>query len=317
MITELNSPEPPDSPKRGIEQPVVDVRHLSRSFDGTDAVKDLSFTVRAGSVFGFFGRNGAGKTTTIKCLLNLLRPTSGSVRLFGLDPAHDELAIKRRIAYVPDSAAFYPWMTVRHTLDYFASFRESWDVTVEAELLERFRLDPRKRADTLSKGQGMQLALVTAICPGPELLILDEPTTGLDPIVRREFVEAVVGAYQDADPENRTIFVSTHLISEFEGLVDDFTIVENGEAVLACGADDARNRFRRIRARFSAVPPEIKSPDLVEVRQHGRELELVVSDSYESVVHQIQSFAPEAITVEALDLESIFVALLNPQGQHA
>ena len=111
-------------------------------------------------------------------------------------------------------------------LDYFASFRDVWDTAVEAELLERFRIDPRKCADALSKGQSMQLALVTAICPGPELLILDEPTTGLDPIVRREFVEAVIGAYQDADPENRTIFVSTHLISEFEGLIDDFTILK-------------------------------------------------------------------------------------------
>ena len=317
MITELCGPESCGSSKPKIEPPVVDVRHLARSFGGNDAVNDLSLTVRAGSVFGFFGRNGAGKTTTIKCLLNLLRPTAGSISLFGLNPERDELAIKRRIAYVPDSAAFYPWMTVRHTLDYFASFRDHWDAAVEADLLERFRLDPRKRAGTLSKGQSMQLALVTAICPGPDLLILDEPTTGLDPIVRREFVEAVIGAYQDADPENRTVFVSTHLISEFEGLVDDFTIIENGQAVLACGADDARNRFRRIRARFGDVPPEIKSPDLVEVRRQGRELELVVSDGHEIVVHQIRSFAPETITVEALDLESIFIAVLNPRREYA
>lgn len=295
--------------------PIIDIRGLSRAFGSSEAVHDLNFSVRPGSVYGFFGRNGAGKTTTIKCLLNLLRPTAGSVRLFGLDPARDEVAVKRRIAYVPDSAAFYPWMTVRQTLDYFASFRDRWDARVEAELFERFRLDPAQRASTLSKGQTMQLALLTAICPGPELLILDEPTTGLDPIVRREVVEAVVGAYQDADPEHRTVFVSTHLISEFEGLIDEFTIIEKGRAVLTCGADDARSGFRRIRAGFAGAPPEVKVPGLVEARRHGRELELIVRDHHESAVRYLRSYAPETVAVEALDLEAIFVALLSPHAE--
>lgn len=297
------------------EPPVIDVRGLSRAFGKSEAVHDLTFSVRPGSVYGFFGRNGAGKTTTIKCLLNLLRPTAGSVRLFGLDPMRHEVAVKRRIAYVPDSAAFYPWMTVRQTIDYFASFRDRWDANVEAELLERFGLDPEKRASTLSKGQTMQLALLTAICPGPELLILDEPTTGLDPIVRREFVEAVIGAYQDADPEHRTVFVSTHLISEFEGLVDEFTIIERGRAVLTCGADDARAGFRRIRASFAGVPPEMTVPGLVEARRRGRELELIVRDDHDSAQRCVRSHAPETVAVEALDLEAIFIALLNPRAE--
>src|SRR4051812_34841353 len=115
------------APASADEVPVIDVRHLARTFGKTDAVHALTFTGRPGTVYGFFGRNGAGKTTTIKCLLNLLRPTAGLVRLFGVDPARDEVAVKRRVAYVPDSAAFYPWMTVRATLDYFASFRDRWD----------------------------------------------------------------------------------------------------------------------------------------------------------------------------------------------
>src|SRR3982750_1146290 len=121
---------------------VIDVNCLVRRYGRTEAVDGLNLRVGAGRCYGLFGRNGAGKTTTIKCLLNLLRPTSGSVRLFGLDPARNEVAVKRRIAYVPDSAAFYPWMTVRSTLEYFASFRDRWDAAIEAQLLERFRLDP-------------------------------------------------------------------------------------------------------------------------------------------------------------------------------
>jgi ABC-2 type transport system ATP-binding protein len=294
----------------------IDVRELTRTFGSSDAVRGLSFTVQPGTVYGFFGRNGAGKTTTIKCLLNLLRPTSGTIRLFGLDPARDEVAVKERLAYVPDSTAFYPWMTVRQTLEYFASFRERWDATVEGELLERFRLDPGQRASALSKGQTMQLALMTAICPGPELLILDEPTAGLDPINRREFLEAVIGAYQDADPEHRTVFISTHLISEVEGLVDDFTIIEHG-TVLTSSADDARARFRRIRVRFPGQPPDPAIPGLVDSRGRGRERELVVSGDPEPALQILRAHNPEAISVEALDIESIFLALLNPNRSAA
>src|SRR3954467_4163440 len=162
--------------------PVIEVRNLVRRYGRTDAVDGLTLSVPAGRCYGLFGRNGAGKTTTIKCLLNLLRPRSGRVRLFGLDPARDEVEIKRRLAYVPDYVAFYPWMTVRETLDYLASFRARWNQDTERGLLERFQLDPGQRTAALSKGQRTQVALVAAICPEPELLLLDEPTSGLDPI---------------------------------------------------------------------------------------------------------------------------------------
>lgn len=300
------------APSAGIERPpVIEVRGLTRAFGASEAVKNLSFTVRPGAIHGLFGRNGAGKTTTIKCLLNLLRPTSGTVRLFGLDPARNEVEVKRRLAYVPDSASFYPWMTVRETLDYFASFRERWDRAVEAELLQRFRLDLAQRAGSLSKGETMLLALTAAICPGPELLILDEPTAGLDPINRREFLEAVIGAYQDADPERRTVFLSTQLISEVEGIVDDFTIIDRG-ALLTSGADDARARFRRIRARFSGPPPELNLPGLVDSRGRGREREWIIDGDAEAALRIVRDHGPEAISVEALDIESIFLALLDP-----
>src|SRR5262249_29680041 len=150
-----------------------------------------------------------------------------------------------------DAVAFYPWMTVRDTLDYLASFRTGWNRDTEADLLGRFQLDPGQKATNLSKGQRTQLALIGAICPEPELLVLDEPTSGLDPIVRREFIETVIGAYQSGEPGRRTVFVSTHLISEFEGLIDEFTIIEQGRELLTMEADGARERFRKIRARFN------------------------------------------------------------------
>jgi ABC-2 type transport system ATP-binding protein len=227
------------------ETPVIEITNLVRRFGRHDAVHGLSLRVPAGRCYGFFGRNGAGKTTTIKCLLNLLQPTGGQVRVFGLDPRRDEVAVKSRLAYVPDSVAFYPWMTVRDTLDYFASFRARWNGETERALLDQFRLDVRQKTPHLSKGQRTQLALIAAICGEPELLVLDEPTSGLDPIVRREFIQTVIGAYQDADPQRRTVFVSTHLISEFEGLIDEFTIIDQGREVLTLEADAARGRFEK------------------------------------------------------------------------
>src|SRR3954470_18771203 len=151
--------------------PVIQIENLTYAYGRAEAVHDFNLTVQPGRCYGLFGRNGAGKTTTMKCLLNLLRPQRGQVRVFGLDPAKHEVEVKRRLAYVPDQVAFYPWMTVRETLDYFASFRSHWNVRTEQDLLARFRLDPAKRTPALSKGQRTQLALIVAICPEAELLV--------------------------------------------------------------------------------------------------------------------------------------------------
>jgi ABC-2 type transport system ATP-binding protein len=296
------------------ETPVIAIDQLVRRFGRADAVAGLNLQVQAGGCYGFFGRNGAGKTTTIKCLLNLLRPTSGEVKIFGLEPARHEVAVKSRLAYVPDTVAFYPWMTVRDSLDYFASFRGHWNQQTERALLDQFRLDVRQKASHLSRGQRTQLALITAICPEPELLVLDEPTSGLDPIIRREFISTVIGAYQDGEPGRRTVFVSTHLISEFEGLIDRFTIIEHGRDVLTLDADAARQRYQKIYARFAGEPGEIELAGARVLRQKGREIEVVVNGNAADVMARLKARSPETLTSEALTLEEIFIATLQPGG---
>lgn len=291
--------------------PAIDIQNLAYSYAKADAVHDLSLRALPGRCYGLFGRNGAGKTTTMKCLLNLLRPQRGQVRVFGLDPANVEVEVKRRLAYVPDQLAFYPWMTVRETLDYLASFRERWNKKTEQELLDRFRLDSAKRTAALSKGQRTQLALIAAICPETDLLVLDEPTSGLDPIVRREFIETVIGAYQEGGSGERTILVSTHLITEFEGLIDEFTIIDQGRAVLTLGADEARHRFQKIRARFAQPLPELDLQSALRVRREGRELELIVNGSGPQLLERLRLHQPEVLTTEALTLEEVFVAVLK------
>jgi ABC-2 type transport system ATP-binding protein len=293
------------------ETPVIEINHLVRKYGRTDAVNGLSLRVEPGRCYGFFGRNGAGKTTTIKCLLNLLQPTSGIVRVFGLDPKKEETTVKSCLAYVPDYVAFYPWMTVRNTLDYLASFRGHWNRATETELLGQFRLDAGKKVSALSKGQKTQVALIGAVCAEPELLVLDEPTSGLDPIVRREFIQTVIGAYQSAAPERRTVFVSTHLISEFEGLIDEFTIIDDGRETLTLEADTARSRYQKIRARFANAAPAIDFVEPGSVRREGRELEITVNGNSAAVLERLKALAPEALSQEALTLEEIFVAALK------
>ena len=290
------------------EIPVIEIQNLTRRYGRQDAVNGLSLTVRPGRCYGFFGRNGAGKTTTIKCLLNLLRPTSGRVRMFGLDPQTEEVAVKSRLAYVPDVVAFYPWMTVRDTLEYLAAFRGHWNRDIEADLLRRFGLNVAQKTTALSKGQRTQLALIGAICPEPELLLLDEPTSGLDPIVRREFIQTVIGAYQSGDAGRRTVFVSTHLISEFEGLIDEFTIIEQGRELLTMVADEARDRFKKIRARFAQPPARLNLPGALSVKQSGRDVEILANGHSEELLAQLKAYQPEEVQTEALTLEEIFVA---------
>jgi len=294
-------------------QPAIQIEGLVRRYGHTEAVNGLNLTVQPGRCYGFFGRNGAGKTTTIKCLLNLLRPTSGDVRVFGLHPARNEVAVKSRLAYVPDYVAFYPWMTVRQTLDYFSSFRTRWNADSEAALLSQFRLDSRQKTSHLSKGQRTQLALIAAICPEPDLLVLDEPTSGLDPIVRREFIETVIGAYQEGAPGQRTVFVSTHLISEFEGLIDEFTIIDAGRDVLTLEADTARERYQKIYARFAREPERLDLVNANLLRREGREIEIVANGNSLEIMERLKAGGPDHLSIEALTLEEIFVSTLKPR----
>src|SRR6266478_6029221 len=284
----------------GTKTPVIELNQLIRRYGKLEAVNGLSLTVQPGRCYGFFGRNGAGKTTTIKCLLNLLQPSSGAVRVFGLDPQKKEVAVKSRLSYVPDTVAFYPWMTVNQTLEFLASFRRHWNREIEADLLKRFQLDATQKASNLSRGQKTQLALIGAVCPEPDLLVLDEPTSGLDPIVRREFIQTVIGAYHASDPENRTVFVSTHLISEFEGLIDEFTIIERGRELLTMQVDRAKDRFRRIRASFAESPKDLGLVGALNVRQAGRDIEVLADGNSEQILARLRTMDPEELRSESL-----------------
>ena len=289
-------------------QPVIELEDLQVSFGRAEAVRGLSLSVLPGRCHAMFGRNGAGKTTTLKSLLGLVPVQGGRVRLFGLDPVKHEREVKSRLAWVPDAPGFYPWMKVRDALDYSASFREKWNEELEGYLLGKFGLDPKAPTAGLSKGQRTQLALTCAIAADPELLILDEPTSGLDPIVRRQFLEAVISAFQDRQPEKKTLLISTHLITEFEGVVDDFSLIDAGRNVLTLNADDARLRYRRIRAWFEErAPASLPIATLRPPRHEGRMVELLVDREPEEARSWLSAVGAQRIEAAALSLEEIFL----------
>jgi len=288
----------------------VQVNDLHCAYGHTEAVRGLSFIVPTGRCYGLFGRNGAGKSTTIKCLLNLLRPDSGTVRVGGIDPRKDEVAVKEQIGYVPEHVSFHPWMTTARVLQYHAAFRTHWNYALQRELLQRFDLDLNKKTSAMSKGMRSQLGLICAVCPEPRLLVLDEPTSGLDPIIRREFLQTVIGAFLESDPGQKTVLVSTHLIGEWEGLIDEFTIVDKGRALITMETETARENCRRLHARWPGdVVPEIPA-DLGrrEPTRTGDTVRLLTTNYTPDTEARLRALGATHVEVEPLNLEDIFVA---------
>src|SRR5262245_64012761 len=188
---------------------IVDVNDLSRSFGGKTALEGVSFRATAGQVYGLVGANGAGKTTLLKHLLGLLRAATGSVRVFGLDPVRDPVGVLGRVGYLSEEREMPEWMRIDELMAYTQAFHPTtWDASYARELIETFGLDPSKKIKELSKGMRAQAGLVAAVAHRPELLILDEPSSGLDAVVRRDILDAIVRTVAD---DGRTVIFSSHL----------------------------------------------------------------------------------------------------------
>ena len=229
---------------------VIHVSDLSKRFGTTQALDRLDLTVRAGEVHGFLGPNGAGKTTTIRILLGLLRADSGSASLLGGDPWHDAVELHRRLVYVPGDVTLWPTLTGGEIIDLLARLRGGINEERRAHLLERFDLDPTKKARAYSKGNRQKVALIAALAANAELLLLDEPTAGLDPLMEAEFRRAV-GELKGA---GHTVLLSSHILAEVEAVCDRVSIIRNGHNVETGTLAELRHLTR------TSVSAEIESP---------------------------------------------------------
>jgi ABC-2 type transport system ATP-binding protein len=220
-----------------VAEPVISIVNLSRRFGEKIALNSVDLTMPRGAVYGLVGANGAGKTTLIKHILGLLQAESGSVRIFGLDPVAEPVAVLSRIGYLSEENDLPGWMRVDELIRYSRAFYKNWDDAYAEELRQSFALDPAAKIKTLSKGQKSRAGLLVALAYRPELLVLDEPSSGLDPIVRRDILGAVMRTIAD---EGRTVLFSSHLLDEVEQVADHVTMIRQGTIVMSAPLPDIK-----------------------------------------------------------------------------
>jgi ABC-2 type transport system ATP-binding protein len=220
-----------------LPEPVIEVTELTRRFDARTALDSVSLSMPRGGVHGLVGANGAGKTTLIKHILGLLRAQAGSVRVFGIDPVADPVGVLSRIGYLSEENDLPGWMRVDELIRYSRAFHPAWDDGYAESLRQSFALDPAAKIRTLSKGQKARAGLLIALSYRPDLLVLDEPSSGLDPIVRRDILGAIIRTIAD---EGRTVLFSSHLLEEVEQVADHVTMIDRGRIVLSGTLDSIR-----------------------------------------------------------------------------
>jgi ABC-2 type transport system ATP-binding protein len=224
-----------------LSEPVIDITGITRRFGDKTALDSVSLSLPRGAVYGLVGANGAGKTTLIRHIMGLLRAEDGSVRVFGLDPVADPVAVLSRIGYLSEENDIPGWMRVDELIHYSRAFYPDWDDPYAEELRDAFALDPAAKIRTLSKGQKARMGLLIALAHQPDLLVLDEPSSGLDPIVRRDILGAVIRTIAD---EGRTVLFSSHLLEEVEQVADHVTMISDGRIVLSGALETIKESHR-------------------------------------------------------------------------
>ncbi|GAC1658821.1 MAG: ABC transporter ATP-binding protein [Gemmatimonadaceae bacterium] len=231
---------------------VITITELTRRFGAKTALASVSLSMSRGVVYGLVGANGAGKTTLIKHVLGLLRAENGSVRVFGLDPVADPVAVLSRIGYLSEENDIPGWMRVDEIIHYSRAFYPGWDDAYAEELRRAFALDPTATIKTLSKGQKARAGLLLALAHRPELLVLDEPSSGLDPVVRRDILSAVIRTIAN---EGRTVLFSSHLLEEVERVADHVTMISRGRIALSAPLKAIKDSHRCLTVRFAEPRP--------------------------------------------------------------
>ena len=276
---------------------------LWKRYGDVDALRGLDLQVPAGSICGFLGRNGAGKTTAIKVLLGMARATRGAARLLGR-PAGDA-EVRRRIGFVSDEKDLYDYMTVAEMIAFTRPFFPKWRADLEQKYRQKFELPADRDVKDLSRGTRTKLALLLALCRGAELLILDEPTAGLDPAMAEDVLQALVGFVAG---EQTTVFFSSHQIAEVDQIADHIVIVDRGRTVVAGALDEVRDRYQRVQLVFAGEAPrvELTSPGVVKVTRQGRVLSVLTRDA-EGLMAESRALAAVSMDTSAVTLKEIFL----------
>jgi ABC-2 type transport system ATP-binding protein len=284
--------------------PAVEIVGLTKQFKQQVAVRELNLTIPKGTTFGFLGPNGAGKTTTLKMLMGLLRRDAGRVSVLGLDPARDALEIRRRVGYVPEQQFIYRWMRVDEAVGFCRRIYPTWNESTCSDLLKVFGLSPEKKVKHLSKGMAVKLSLLIALSHEPELLILDEPMAGLDPLVREELLEGVLRTSAD---RGHAIVFSSHTFDDVQRMADVVGILHEGQLLVHRRVDELLRKTKRIRAVLQNGATGKAPEGTVWQRVKNREWLLTVGDYSDDTVPRLQAVNTlQSVEVVDLGLEEIF-----------
>jgi ABC-2 type transport system ATP-binding protein len=286
----------------------IETVDLRKRFDDADALRGVNLRVPPGSIFGFLGRNGAGKTTTIKVLLGMTRASGGHARVFGL-PADDAAAsvrIRTRAAFVDENKALYDYMTVEEIIRFTAAFYPGWRRDLEKRYLQSFALPLHQRVKALSLGMRSKLSILLALSRGAELLVLDEPTAGLDPAAAEEVLQAIVTQVSSG---HMTAFFSSHHLADVDQIADHIAIIDAGRTVITGALDDLRGQYRRVQLVFTGDAPDITfhAPGVVRVRRQGRVMTALSSAGSDALIEEAMRFGPVSADVLPVTLKELFL----------
>ncbi|MGF7122174.1 ATP-binding cassette domain-containing protein [Rhodococcus sp. TAF43] len=285
---------------------IIEIDKLVKTFGATRALDGFDLTVSEGEVHGFLGPNGAGKSTTIRVLLGLLRADGGTTRLLGRDPWRDAVELHREIAYVPGDVTLWPSLTGGEIIDLLARMRGGLDTARRADLIERFDLDPRKKARTYSKGNRQKVAVISAFSSHARLLLLDEPTSGLDPLMEKIFRDCIA----EAGARGVTVLLSSHILSEVEALCQKVTIIRSGRTVESGTIDSMRHLSRTsITAELTADPGDLAAiPGVADIRFDGRTLHCQVdADALGTLIRTLGDIGVRSLVSTPPTLEELFL----------
>ena len=289
--------------------PIVEIHRVTRQFGNKTALDDISLTVPRGGVFGLIGGNGAGKTTLIKHILGMLKAQSGTVRVFGLDPVENPVGTLGRTGYLSEDRDLPNWMRVGELMRYTQAFFPNWDEAYAEELREAFDLDGNARIKNLSRGQRARAGLLVALAHRPELLVLDEPSSGLDPVVRRDILGAIIRTIAD---EGRTVLFSSHLLDEVERVADRVAIIHQGRIMLTSSMDEIKESHRRMTLRFGQAvdrPPSLVGT--LSFEGQGAEWTYICSGESSQLRRAAEAIGATVVGDDALTLDEIFVSRIQ------
>jgi len=286
---------------------VIAISGLTKRYRDVLAVDDLSLEVPSGSVCGLLGRNGAGKTTTFKCLLGFARPDQGTIRFDGAPLAPKTF---ERLGYVPERPALYTWLTVAQHLEIARRTQPAYDDAYAKELLATFRLDGRKKAGKLSKGQQTALALIFALSSRPPILLLDEPASGLDPVMQRVVLDLLI----DAATNGAAILLSSHQIGQIDRAADRVAIIRDGKVVISGDLDALRESSRVVEATFVGTVPDLGELTSMKIEQIGTNVRVHANGRADAVAARCGALGAVGVRVLDRSLEDIFLEAVDEEG---